>query len=227
MKKMLVSLVVGLSLMGCAQTERVVIQGEIGPGGQRGEDGFSVVSTSFSDLNMCGLGRTGNQVTLALDLDRSQSFSDGDLVQTQYITCDGAVGSSGLGCSVVKTGRDAIITCGNNSVTISDGATGSIGPMGPSGVLPSGIFISEFLNPCGAEFNNDEVLMKMSNGKIVGVYDGGPNEDRLTIFAPGDYITTDRNNNIQCRFTLNSSGNLVNQKICQGSSNHCSLVGSN
>lgn len=287
MKKMLSSLVLGLLVVGCQpKTETVVIQGE------KGESGFSIVAKSTSTKNMCGQGKAGTQVTLALDIDRSQAFSDGDLVQTQYVTCDGADGSSGVSCTVEKTGSVASLSCGGSSVLVNDGASGRdglsayeiwlslgntgtnsdfinslVGPAGPSGssglnglsayeiwlslgnigseavfmqsligpqgpagspgISPSGIFISEFLNPCGVEFNNEEILMKMSNGKVVGLYDGGPNEDRLAIIAPGDYVTTDRGSNSQCKFTITNAGNLINQKICQGSSSHCTNIGGN
>lgn len=285
MKKLLVT---GLFVFaGCAKTEKVTVTA------LPGKDGYSVVASSTKDLNMCGLGKSGTQVTLALDLDRSLDFSEGDLVQTQFVTCDGVQGETGvagLGCTVQKVGAVATISCGEQVVVVNDGnsgqdgksayevwldlgnngseqdfinslvgpkgeqgvsgtnglsayqiwlslgntgteaqfissLTGPVGPAGSPGVNASGIYIVEFLNPCGAEFANDEVLMKMSNGKVVGVYDGGPNEDRLTIFAPGDYKTTDRNNNNECRFKITSSGNLSDQKLCQGSSNHCTSVG--
>ena len=275
-------LVLAALFIGCAEQKDSVFV--------KGQDGYSVVVHSSQASDMCGLGRAGTQVTLALDLDRNFTFSTGDLVQTQYTTCDGSSGAQGIGCSVTKSGAQSTLVCGESSIVINDGTdgldgksayevwlslgnTGSevefistlrgpkgdaglngaaglsayqiwislgntgtesqfinslVGPQGPAGaagVSPSGIFITEFLNPCRNEFAHDEILMRMSNGKVVAVFDGGPNEDRLTFLVPGtEYITTDRNNNNQCRFKITESGTLTGQKLCQGNSNNCTSV---
>lgn len=270
-------LLAGLFLIGCAQTETLVLRGEKG---EPGTDGFSMVASSTSTDDMCGLGRAGTQVTLALDLDRSQSFSNGDLVQTQYITCDGAAGMAGLGCSVQKNGSKTTVTCGEQSVVVNDGVDGQngksayevwlekgnegteadflmslvgpkgaagtngtnglsayqiwlslgntgteaqfiaslTGPMGlpglsikgdkgdkgDAGVTPSGIFISAIQNPCGVESDGfDEVILKLSNGKFLGVYDGGANLDHLHVMVPGaTYVTTDRTGDKECKLIV-------------------------
>jgi hypothetical protein len=275
-------LLLAVLFIGCAEQKDSVFV--------KGEDGYSVVAHSHSANDLCGLGRAGTQVTLALDLDRTFTFSTGDLVQTQFTTCDGVVGAQGLGCNVTKSGAQSTLTCGTTSIVINDGENGMdglsayevwvslgnsgsevefinslrgpkgdvgsngasglsayqiwislgntgtesqfinslVGPQGPAGaagVSPSGIFITEFLNPCNNEFAHDEILMRMSNGKVVAVFDGGPHEDRLTFLVPGtEYITTDRNTNNQCRFKITESGTLTGQKLCQGSSNNCSSI---
>lgn len=280
-----------LMLAGCSEKiDRVNINGK---DGVDGKDGYSTVAKSTSSSDMCGEGISGTQVILALDLDRSLNFSSGDLVQTQFIVCNGTNGSNGTSCSVEKVGPVATLTCGNSTVVVNDGVPGSdgksayeiwlelgnegteakfldslkgpkgdkgntgtpglsayqiwinlgnsgtesqftaslVGPQGPAGapgITPSGIFITEFLNPCNNEFAHDEILMRMSNGKVVAVYDGGPNEDRLTFLVPGtEYRTTDRNTNNQCRFKITQNGDLTNQKLCQGNSDNCTAVGSN
>lgn len=268
-------LLAGLFLIGCAQTETLVLRGEKGETGNSGSDGFSVVASSTSTDDMCGLGRAGTQVTLALDLDRSQAFSNGDLVQTQYITCDGAAGMAGLGCSVQKNGSKTTVTCGEQSVVVNDGTDGQngksayeiwlekgntgtesaflaslvgpkgntgnsgsdglsayqiwlsrgnigteaqfiaslTGPMGlpgdkgdkgDAGPMPSGIFISAIQNPCGVENNGfDEVILKLSNGKFLGVYDGGANLDHLHVMVSGvTYVTTDRTGDKECKLIV-------------------------
>lgn len=208
-----------LTTVGCGQkTERVTVQGA------NGSDGYSIVSKTESNPELCG-SSGGTMVILATDLDRDLHFSDGDLVQNQYVSCngnDGLDGLNGSSCSVSKVGTSSTITCGSSSAVVLDGSegskgdkgdTGSTGATGAAGVNASGIYISSIINPCGEEFANDEVFLKLSNGRILALYDGGANEDRLTLIAPGSYITTDRVQNRACSFTVTSNYEITNQEV--------------
>lgn len=144
---------------------------------------------------------------------------------------NGTNGTNGSSCTVNKVGTVATITCGNSSAVIVDGtngsngqkgdkgdkgdtgSTGATGATGPAGTNASGIYISEVINPCGEEFANDEVFLKLSTGRILALHDGGANEDRLALIAPGNYITTDRVQNRACSFTITSDYRVTNQQV--------------
>lgn len=138
---------------------------------------------------------------------------------------NGTNGLNGTSCTVSKVGNAATITCGTSTAVVTDGTngtdgakgdkgdTGNTGATGAAGTNASGIYISEVINPCGEEFANDEVLLKLSNGRILALYDGGANEDRLALLAPGNYITTDRVQNRSCSFTITSSYQVTNQVV--------------
>jgi len=201
----------------CAErVDKVVVNGK------DGVDGYSIVAKTLLNPEACGAAG-GVEVLLALDLDRNLTFSSGDSVQTQYVTCNGTAGQNGSdglpgsSCSVQATTNGAAITCGTSApVMVTNGATGATGQQGPAGTLPSGaIFISAILTPCASSFvNHDEILLKLSNGKVIAVFDGGPNEDRLTFLVPGVmYRTTDHNNpNRTCDFKIDSNGNFTYQQ---------------
>lgn len=140
---------------------------------------------------------------------------------------NGTNGTNGTSCSVTNDPQGARITCGNTSQLILDGSkgdtgatgatgpAGQVGPTGPPGpqgqpgenALANAIGIKGYIYPCGQEFNNDEIFLRLTDGKILALYDGGPHEDRLTLLAPGSYITTDRNKNTTC--AVNVSSNLT------------------
>jgi len=190
MKKLIIVLTTMiLSACGSDRIEIVTIKG------QQGIDGYSIVVKTYENPEMCGPDG-GTNVLLALDLNRNLFFDDGDQIQTQFITCNGLNGNS---CTVNKVGSNAAITCGTTSVVVSDG------------VDASGIYITEILNPCGVEFANDEVLLKLSNGRILALYDGGPHQDRLTLLTPGNYITTDAVKNKSCSFTVTNNYQITNE----------------
>lgn len=210
--------------------------GNDGRNGNDGSNGYSIVAKTINNPEVCG-SAGGTSVLLALDLNRDLIFNDSDQVQTQYVTCngrngtdgadgqDGTNGTNGLNgssCTVNKVGNAATITCGNSSAVVVDGTngvkgdkgdTGITGATGPAGTNASGIYITEVINPCGAEFANDEVFLRLSTGRILALYDGGANEDRLTLIAPGNYITTDRVQNRACSFTITSDYQVTNQTV--------------
>lgn len=234
MKKFLMFALIALTLSACSERGEVVtVTGQPGKDGSNGNDGnngrdgsngYSIVAKSVANPGLCGEAG-GSAVYLALDLNRNLSYDESDEVQTQYVTCngtngedgeDGTNGTNGLNgtsCTVNKVGTVSTITCGNSVATVLDGATGATGATGPAGTNASGIYISEILNPCGVEFNNEEVLLKLSNGRILALYDGGANEDRLALLAPGNYITTDRVQNRSCAFTITNDYRLTNEQV--------------
>lgn len=232
MKNLMVimALLLGISLVtGCGtKTQETTVQGQPGiPGndGQNGSDGYSIVAKTVSNPAVCGTSG-GTSVLLALDLDRNLEFGDDDQVQTQYVTCNGRDGQNGVNgtnglngssCTVNKVGASATITCGSSSAIVTDGAkgdkgnTGDTGATGPAGTNASGIYITEVINPCGEEFNNDEVFLRLSTGRILALYDGGANQDRLALIAPGNYITTDAVQNKSCAFTVTNDYKITNE----------------
>lgn len=138
---------------------------------------------------------------------------------------DGLDGKDGASCSVSKLDNVSTVTCGDSQVTILDGLNGIDGVSGENGqdgrdgvdgqdgkdaTNPSGVTIVQFINPCGSNWSNDELILRLSDGSLLAVYDGGPNEDRLTLLAPGSYHTTDHNNvNRTCNFTIDSNLTLT------------------
>lgn len=240
-------LLLAAMLTACSpNTEKVTIKGQAGLDGSTGQDGYSTVSSSYSSSDLCGTNRGGTELLLALDLDRSNDFTTGDLVQTQVITCngvngvdglngtdgvdgvngqdgqdgqDGTNGADGVSCSVTKTASTATITCGASQVAVTDGT---------SPVMPSGVLISNILNPCGVENGGfDEVILKLSNGKFLAVYDGGPNEDHLHIMVENTtYTTTDRNGNQECKLVV-QSGELKSCLQNKNPNQQCTPVTSN
>jgi len=253
MKFLILTMILAITI-GCGkQTKTVTVEGK---DGADGKDGYSVVSSSESNPEICGAAG-GTMVFLALDINQSLDFDSEDTVQTQYVSCNGRNGSdgqdgedgedgqngqdgengtngsdgkdgkdglNGTSCSVNKVGNSATITCGTSSAVVVDGAkgdkgdtgatgqTGTTGQTGAAGQNASGIYITEIINPCGVEFANDEVFIKLSTGRILALYDGGPHQDRLALIAPGNYITTDAVQNSSCSFTVTSDYRITNEK---------------
>lgn len=241
MSKLIVLLMFTMLVSCGKQTKTVTVEGK---DGTNGRDGYSVVSSSESNPEICGA-VGGTMVFLALDINQNLDFDSEDTVQTQYVSCngrngqdgedgadgqdgedgaDGANGRDGLNgtsCSVNKVGNSATITCGTSSAVVVDGAkgdkgdtgaTGETGQTGATGQNASGIYITEIINPCGVEFANDEVFIRLSTGRILALYDGGPNQDRLALIAPGNYITTDAVQNASCSFTVTSDYRITNER---------------
>jgi hypothetical protein len=148
------------------------------------------------------------------------------------ITCGSSVayvyngqnGQNGTSCSISNATGGAQITCGSTSQMIYDGQNGAVGPVGPPGpqgqpgqnALANAIGIKGYIYPCGQEFANDEIFLRLTDGKILALYDGGPHEDRLALLAPGNYITTDRNKNQACQLTVDSNLNVTSNPPTTG-----------
>jgi len=175
------------------------------------------------------------------DGDDGKSCSVKQLSNGARITCgnkvayvyNGVNGTNGTSCSVSNVTDGINITCGNTSQIVYDGrngtngldgsagpqgeigATGETGPQGQPGTnaLANAIGIAGYIYPCGQEFPNDEIFLRLTDGKILALYDGGPHEDRLVLLAPGNYITTDRNRNHTCNFTVTNNLQITNERV--------------
>lgn len=139
---------------------------------------------------------------LALTLAACARGPKGDQGAAGFSGADGQNGSDGVSCSVEQLSNGALVTCGDSQAVILNGLDGQ-------DALTGMIGIAAILNPCGIEFNNEEVLLKLSNGIVLALYDGGPQLDRLAVLVPGvEYETTDSHHN-QCHFTIDENGDLI------------------
>lgn len=118
-------------------------------------------------------------------------------------------GVAGSSCSIKDTANGALITCGNSSAAIYDGQNGT-----------TTIGIAGYIKPCGDEFPNDEIFLRLTDNNILGLYDGGPHEDRLALLAPGNYQTTDRNKNNTCHFTVTDKLEITNERVVSKSNDN-------
>jgi hypothetical protein len=190
------------ALITCADTTQLVLNGADGTNGADGAQGIQ-----GRPGNSCSVNRSwfGNFSTIYCPGSFPVIVRDGRDGEDGR---DGRNGRDGASCSIRDTSNGALITCGNNSVAILDGERG------PQGLAaPTVIGISAYIKPCGDEFANDEIFLRMSDNNILALYDGGPHEDRLVLLAPGNYITTDRNRNRTCNFTVSQSLEITNQRV--------------
>jgi len=118
---------------------------------------------------------------------------------------NGTNGTDGKSCNVTQLENGALIQCETSSAVIYNGTDGKDGQT-PS--VPIGI--SSYIKPCGEEFDNDEILLRLTDGKILALYDGGNYLSRLVLLAPGSYITTDRTGTHRCTFTVNADYSISN-----------------
>jgi len=77
-----------------------------------------------------------------------------------------------------------------------------------------GASIISLIYPCEDTANHQELLLRLSTGEIIAVFDGdtknNPGQTRLTTLNPGNYVTTDQNNNgNRCRFTVTDSLEVI------------------
>lgn len=153
------------------------------------------------------------------------------LVILSLSSCAKWVDSKGTSaCSVQTVPQGAVITCPNGDTTfVSNGSSGKDGKScsvtqlvngskiscedgtfgfvynGEDGLsAPQGLMIKGYIYPCGNEFNNDEIFLRLTDGNIIAVYDGGNFLSRLVKLAPGNYITTDRTGST-CNVSINSN----------------------
>lgn len=206
------------------------LQGQTGLTGLTGEAGSSCTASRqyHSDFVkiQCGNqnpvylydgedGEDGRDGKNGLNGNNGTSCSVSQLSNGARITCgnnvafvyNGTNGTNGSSCVVSNLNNGVRITCGNTSQDLYDGEDGQDSP------LTNAIGIASYIRPCGNEFDNDEILLRMTDGNILALYDGGPNEDRLALLAPGNYITTDRNKNHTCHFTVTNSLQITNQHV--------------
>jgi len=123
------------------------------------------------------------------------------------VTCGATTSliSNGQSCSVQQASNGAIVTCGSSSAVILNGKDAA-----PS----TSIGIASYVYPCGKnEFANDEIFLRLTDGNLLGLYDGGPNLDRLALLSPGNFVTTDRDGCKKCYFTITNDLKIVNERI--------------
>jgi hypothetical protein len=193
------------------------IQGPVGQTGPAGASCQAYRSLFFSGVYLA----CPNQFPVFIhDGEDGEDCKVKQLSNGARITCGNSVayvyngvnGQNGTSCSIANASGGARITCGSTSQMIYDGEDGAVGPTGPQGpqgepgqnALANAIGIKGYIYPCGQEFANDEIFLRLTDGKILALYDGGPHLDRLTLLAPGSYVTTDRNG-AQCRVTVSAN----------------------
>lgn len=158
-------------------------------------DGVNGSSCSVTQLNNGVRITCGNSVALIYNGENGATGSTG------------ATGQAGSLCAVSNLSNGVRITCGNSSQDLFDGQNGR------DSALTNAIGIASYIKPCGSEFANDEIFLRMTDNNILALYDGGPHEDRLVLLAPGKYITTDRNKNNTCHFTVTPDLQIINQQV--------------
>jgi hypothetical protein len=153
--------------------------GKIGPAGNNGQDGYSiVVNVETYTINT---GVTCNRTDYFLDYDRNNYYSSQDVYKSGFIVCDGEVGQDG--------------TNGN------DGQDGTNGTNGLNADLTYAVI--DIIDPCGDHpTKQDEVILKLGSGKYLASFSDNANglNTRFSTLSPGTYQTTDGTG---CVFTLN------------------------
>lgn len=199
MKKMLVSLLIGLSLVGCAKTERVIVQGE------KGTDGKDGVSCTASDEFVDGV-KVGARITCGETFSIVLNGTDGK----DAVSISGTVVSVGSTCTMggyrLTVGTESYTVC--NGLTGETGQPGSVGPAGPQGqpgTVGSNVVPVKL---CGKEYGL-QIGNKLYAVYHQEVYAGGSGNSGnanskysntyLAELTNGSYVSTDGSN---CSFTV-------------------------
>lgn len=125
---------------------------------------------------------------------------------------DGQNGRDGSSCTVTQLSNGAYIECEDGShATVyyghdgRDGVDGENGEDGQDGENGQDAII-EVIDPCGTQSRYDEVLLRLSDGLVYGVYaDLVQNKVHLVQLGAGSYTTTD---NTSCHFSVDSDNNV-------------------
>lgn len=222
MRVILLILVAAIIAACSKKTEQITIKGENGHDGVNGsscsveqlENGAKMSCTDGSFAYIYN-GRDGVDGTNGTNgVDGSSCSISGNL-SGATVTCsngtsatilnglNGTNGTNGQSCTLQDLANGVKITCGSQSAIVYDGEDADTSVIGIAG----------YIKPCGEEFNNDEIFLRMTDGNILALYDGGPHEDRLVLLAPGNYITTDRNKNRTCNFTVTNDLQITNERV--------------
>lgn len=110
-------------------------------------------------------------------------------------------GLNGKSCELTDLANGVLISCEDSQAIVYDGEDAQATTIG----------VRNYIKPCGDEFPNDEILLRMTDNKIIALYDGGPNLSRLVLLAPGNYATTDRSRNLTCHFTITNNYDIINE----------------
>jgi hypothetical protein len=101
-----------------------------------------------------------------------------------------------------------LISCGGPGEPGPRGRPGAQGEAGAKGQpgQPGADAVIEVIDPCGNESGHDEILIRLSNGKIYGSLAGAKKRDYLVEMLPGDYVTSDEQ---QCKYVVTETGEVV------------------
>lgn len=214
--------------------------GDAGAAGANGKDGSSsLLNVTRSDsLPDCG-GGPGITVESYLDVDNSGTLTPGDTLISEAIICDGATGAQGdagpqgppgaqgdagpqgppgTSCSVESVAADpsvapnggALITCGDTSTLLLNGAPGPTGPQGEPGTPapPTAYSVVDVIDPCGPSGGFDEVFLRLANGTVVASFsdNSAGQNTRLSILVDGSFVTSDGTN---CAFTVTTNTSVT------------------
>ncbi len=130
------------------------------------------------------------------------------LVLAAYLTScaaprDPVNGKDGSSCHVTQASNGALIHC-------SDGS-GAVVLNGANGVdAPQSLGIKGYIYPCDNVNSNKEIFLRMTDGSIVAVYDGGGGLSHLAIIQPGSYVTTD---GVTCNISVDAQLNVVTSPV--------------
>jgi hypothetical protein len=216
--KFLILVMILMMTVGCGkQTKTIIIEGKPGQDGKDGTNGKDGSSCSVARAYDAS-GEFSIGVTISCTDGSSELVLNGLNGQTGATGAQGIQGVPGSSCSVARKAGDNYVTVScpqQTDVVIYDGLEGQQGLKGDKGdqgqtgaTGQAGTSVS-VLYPCG-KGTHTEIFLKLSTGEIVAVYDGGPNDDRLTLLIQGvTYTTTDRDTKKNCLFKLDSNNNII------------------
>ncbi|HVK60357.1 MAG TPA: hypothetical protein VM432_02355 [Bdellovibrionales bacterium] len=154
--------------------------GAAGAAGAAGSNGYDMVfQTVAASPEQCPAG--GSNILMALDTDRSGTYSAQDSNQQAITLCNGQNGTNG------QNGQD-----------------GEDGEDGEDAILPAYAPV-DVIYPCGNNGSYPEALLRLSNGQVLASFSENANgkNTRFSFIPDGSYVTTDGRN---CQFSLSTSG---------------------
>lgn len=180
-----------------------IYNGRDGVNGQNGEDGTDGINgVDGKDGSSCSISGNASGASITCSNGTSATILNGLNGSNGTNGINGTNGANGQSCTLQDLANGVKITCGSQSAIVYDGEDADSSVIG----------IKEYIKPCGNEFPNDEIFLRLTDGNILALYDGGPNLDRLVLLAPGNYITTDRNGRT-CNFTVTNDLKITNERV--------------
>lgn len=126
---------------------------------------------------------------------------DSTFISNGVAGVNGNAGIDGTSCHTEQLINGSKISCTDGSFSyVYNGEDGLD--------APQGLMIRGYIFVCGTEFDNDEIFLRLTNGDIIAVFDGGNYLSRLVKLAPGSYITTDRTGT-NCNVHVDSKLNVT------------------
>lgn len=212
---------------------QTVCNGMNGANGTNGSNGlttlFGMSRVSVSH-DVCAAG-SGVQLSSGLDLNFSGVLNATEITQTQVL-CDGLNGSAGAAGPAGSNGHSVafqisaasaeVCPAGGSIIAmaldITDrGSYSSADPHQQAMILCNGVngqnaqasayAPMDLIMPCGNTASLREVLLRLSNGLVLGAYSENANgqNTRLALLTDGNYKTTDGS---KCSFSLSTSKNI-------------------